>query len=121
MRVLVCGSRHFNDFDLMLKILSENFNKGDILIHGDAKGADRLSEYVARFYLFADDVIGVERYPADWNLHGKRAGPIRNHQMLTEGKPDLVIAFIAVGSRGTKHMVEIAKKAGIPVKEIQIA
>lgn len=33
------------------------------------------------------------RFPAKWNEHGKAAGPIRNQQMLTEGKPDVVFAF----------------------------
>lgn len=55
-------------------------------------------------------------YPANWNLHHKAAGPIRNQQMLDEGKPNLVVAFHndINNSKGTQHMVKIAKKAGIP-------
>jgi len=61
---------------------------------------------------------GVEclQYPADWEKLGRAAGPIRNEQMLREGKPDLVVAF--PGARGTAHMVRIAREAGVRVIEI---
>lgn len=122
MRVLVCGGRHFADKDLMAEVLFQNFYAGDILIHGDARGADRMSrDYVRSTYGDACQYgTKIEAYPADWNTHGKAAGPIRNKQMLTEGKPDLVIAFLAPNSRGTKNMIEQATKAGVPVKVINI-
>ena len=62
--------------------------------------------------------VPVEVYPADWTRYGKPAGPIRNRQMLNEGKPDMVIAFhddLSV-SVGTKDMVDIANAAGLPVR-----
>lgn len=113
MRVLVCGSRHFTD----CFILKEQLEKLDIktIIHGDAKGADRMAGAYARTW-------GIEevKFPADWNKHGKAAGPIRNTQMLKEGKPDKVIAFLAKDSKGTKNMIEQATKANIPVEVINI-
>lgn len=116
MRVLVCGSRNFNDYSRLEKELwNYEPHKWTCLISGGAKGADTLGELFARSIS-----LSIERFPANWDEYGKRAGSIRNYQMLKEGKPDLVIAFIAQESRGTKHMVEIAKKAGIPVKEINI-
>ena|SRR5687768_11150780 len=114
MRVLVCGSRHFEDKDLLNRTLKE-INIAE-LIHGCARGADSL----AGEYATAND-IPQHRYPALWDLHGKRAGPIRNHQMLREGKPDLVVGFLFENSRGTKHMLDIARKAGVPVKVINCA
>jgi hypothetical protein len=117
MRVLVCGGRHFGrkygDHELMARVLNEI----DIteIIHGAARGADSMAGDWGHC-----SKLPVQAFPADWDTYGKRAGPIRNTQMLKEGKPDLVVAFIAPGSRGTKHMVEIAKKAGVPVKEINI-
>lgn len=112
MRVLVCGSRHFNDAGLMHQELSKIFDVDDTvtLIHGDARGADRLSEQVLRRYFRGG--FQVERYPADWDKYGKKAGPIRNVQMLKEGKPDMVIAFLAPDSRGTKNMIDQARAAG---------
>lgn len=63
------------------------------------------------------DDVSHERYPADWEKHGKAAGPIRNQQMLTEGKPDIVVAFSdnLSNSKGTADMCRRAHKAGLPV------
>ena len=114
MRILVCGSRHLTDYEKMQEVMFQSFYPGDVLIHGDARGADRLSEQVAQPY------IEIERYPADWEKHGKAAGPIINKQLLDEGKPDKVIAFLAPDSRGTQNMIDQAKKAGVPVKIINV-
>lgn len=122
MRVLVCGSRHFKDWYLMRDTLLQFFKgAGDVLIHGMAKGADQLSEQVLTHqFNNLGNVISIERYPADWDKYGKGAGPIRNKQMLVEGHPDLVVAFLAPHSRGTKNMIEQAEKAGVPVKVVNI-
>lgn len=114
MRVLVCGSRHFNDY----KLLEETLNDIpiDTIIHGDARGADRLAgSYGER------NNIPVLRFPALWELYGNRAGPIRNSQMLREGYPDYVVAFLAPNSRGTKDMIKKAKDAGLEVEIVNIA
>lgn len=113
MRVLVCGSRHFNDYNL----LSEVLNKHDItcIIEGGARGADTL----ARKWADEKD-LECETYMAEWDTYGKAAGPIRNQHMLDWGEPALIIAFLAPDSRGTKHMISIAQKAGIPVKIVEI-
>ena len=113
MKVLVCGSRNFKDKELMEDVLKQ----WDIceIIEGEARGADTLArEYAERHGL---DVLP---FPAKWNEYGKAAGPIRNAQMLTEGKPDLVIAFRGPNSRGTQNMIEQARKAGIETKVIDI-
>ena len=60
----------------------------------------------------------VLAFPADWNKYDNAAGPIRNRQMLTEGKPTMVLAFhykLLVESKGTKDMVKMALGAGLPV------
>lgn len=120
MKVLVCGSRHFYDLSSMKKILQSMFDTDDTvtLIHGNAKGADKLSEEALTGYFHGG--FQVERYPADWNKYGKAAGPIRNQQMLREGKPDMVIAFLAPDSIGTRHMIKISEEAGIPVHILEI-
>lgn len=110
MRVLVCGGRDYDDWDTLNKKLNTyHFYYGfGCLIHGDANGADTLAGIWAQ-----NHEIPLEVYPADWKTHGKAAGPIRNKQMLEEGKPDLVLAF--PGGRGTKNMVDQANKAGVKV------
>lgn len=113
MKVLVCGSRHFNDKELMDDVLNK-FTITEI-IHGAARGADRMAGVYAE-----RQGIPVHIFPANWDKYGNAAGPIRNQQMLTEGKPEKVIAFLAPDSRGTKHMISISQKAGVPVEIVNI-
>jgi hypothetical protein len=113
MRVLVCGSRHFNDYDKLKEVL--NGRTISEIIHGGARGADTLAGQYGE-----DHSIPVRCFPALWDLHGKRAGPIRNTQMLREGTPDYVVAFLAKDSRGTKNMIDQATKANLPVEIINI-
>lgn len=118
MRVLVCGGRNYADRDKMDRVLRlVDRAKGPIraLIHGAAKGADRLAAKWAEDTGLAE--FGeVLAFPADWNKHGVAAGPRRNQEMLDVGKPDLVIAF--PGGRGTADMVRRALAAGIEVQRI---
>lgn len=107
MKVLVCGSRHFNDYGLLEETLDGLLSVTEV-IEGEAKGADILARRWATLR-----GIEVRRFPADWEKYGKAAGSIRNIQMLKEGKPDLVVAFMGPNSRGTKHMVTIAQKQGV--------
>lgn len=109
MRVLVCGGRDFNDYPKVIDVLEDI--KPSLIIHGAASGADTLGGMFAKGWS-----IPVEAYPADWKAHGKAAGPIRNKQMLVEGKPDLVVAF--PGGRGTENMIKQATTAGVPVRRI---
>ena len=116
MRVLVCGGRDYQDANtvgLALASLHTNELRGPItlLIHGGARGADSLAGRWA-----FDNEVPVSVFFADWNRHGKVAGPIRNQRMIDEMKPELVIAF--PGGRGTADMARRAKQAGIDVMEI---
>lgn len=115
MRVLVCGSRWFTDWELMDAVLSAELHEGDTLIHGAARGADTMAEEWA-----TGQGIEILDFPANWDKYKKAAGPIRNKQMLEEGKPDIVIAFLAKDSRGTKNMIDQATKAGVEIKVINI-
>lgn len=112
MRVLVCGSREFTNTNLLYAVLDRlHKDRGfDVVIEGDARGADRMAGYWAR-----RNKIDNLKFPAEWDKYGKAAGPVRNQQMLDEGKPDLVIAFPVGAARGTKHMMRIANEAGVEV------
>lgn len=115
MRVLVCGGRDYADRAKLNEVLDEigSTVKWDIfIIEGEASGADTLAREWAK-----SRGMGLGRYPADWNKHGKAAGPIRNKQMLDEGEPDLVVAF--PGGRGTANMIEQAERAGVPVRKVE--
>lgn len=121
MRVLVCGGREFDDWDLMSRYLTSLYlecedrtsdNKVDFtIIEGGARGADFLARVWAKFRY-----LPFEEFPADWKQFGKSAGFLRNQQMLIEGKPDVVLAF--EGGNGTASMVRLAKDAGVKVIEV---
>lgn len=108
MKVLVCGGRDYNNYE---RVTEELQDVGDIslLIQGGARGADSCGARYANAH-----GIPVREFRADWGKYGKRAGPIRNQQMLDEGAPDLVVAF--PGGKGTADMVLRAEKACIRVE-----
>ncbi len=114
MKVLVCGGRNYDDSHSLFSILDgyHELKPITLIIHGDARGADRLAEAWAE-----DRCINVDACPADWELYGKKAGPIRNQMMLDQHEPELVIAF--PGGIGTADMVARAEKAGVPVHKIE--
>lgn len=110
MRVLVCGGRNYQDWQTVCAVLSRL--PVSVLIEGGATGADLLAYQWA-----SQNKVPVEKFEAEWEKHGRAAGPIRNAKMLREGKPDLVVAF--PGGRGTADMIRRARAAGVPVREIE--
>lgn len=116
MNVLITGSREWTDRDLMRRVLDRELTALDpslaadvTVMHGACRGADLMA---AR--LLNTSVYKVRAFPADWQTHGKRAGILRNLQMLDEG-PVLVLAFQVGRSRGTQHVIDEARKRNIPV------
>lgn len=116
MKVLVCGGRRYSDaltLGSWLGGIDKDHGISEI-IEGGARGAD----FLAR--MFGEHRgIPVRTFDADWKLHGRAAGPLRNKQMLVEGKPDMVVAF--PGGAGTLNMIEQARAAGIRVLEVKTA
>ena len=78
------------------------------VISGTARGADVFGEVWA-----VRNGIPVDRYPADWDKFGKSAGYKRNEQMATVA--EALVAVWDGESRGTSHMIDIAKKNGLKV------
>lgn len=113
MRVLVCGGRDYNDYNRLDSLLTDMYDSGQItvIINGGARGADSMSSKWA-----LKNNVPLEIYEANWDEHGRAAGPIRNQEMLDEGEPDLVIAF--PGGNGTRDMVSRANKKGVKVLEV---
>jgi hypothetical protein len=109
----VCGGREYQNLSRVMHILTAIHNKRGIteIIHGAAKGADSLAGHWARTFGIKETAV-----PADWDKHGKRAGPLRNEEML-KLKPDGVVAF--PGGRGTEHMIRIATEAGLKVMRVE--
>jgi hypothetical protein len=90
-RVLVCGGRDYADHERLCSTLDRllaNKLPEVVIIHGGATGADSLAGRYA-----AERGLACEVFEADWKTHGRAAGPNRNARMLSEGKPDAVVAF----------------------------
>jgi predicted Rossmann-fold nucleotide-binding protein len=110
MRLIVCGGRFYDDAAEVARRLGAIHARHGItlLIHGGAPGADRLAGRWAE-----ERGIPTRAYPADWRKWDRAAGPIRNAAMLRVEKPDAVVVF--PGGIGTKNMIDLAEKAGVPV------
>lgn len=113
MRILITGGRSFTDERLLFAQLDRlhDAHSFSLLIHGDARGADRLAGDWA-----LQRGIEVLSCPADWRRHGRAAGMLRNKQML-KYEPELLVAF--PGGTGTKNMITLARDAGIQVVHVK--
>lgn len=98
--VLVCGGRDYQDRERVYEALDmlHKAHPITLVVTGGASGADALGRHWA-----ASKKITTRTYPAEWKIHGKKAGPIRNQQMLDDAKPNVVLAF--PGGRGTTDMI----------------
>ena len=111
MRILVCGGRDYTDFWKVDQVLDNYYSVIRLLIHGAARGADSLAEEWAK-----DREVPYLGIPAKWKLYGKKAGYLRNKEMLT-WHPNLVIAF--PGNKGTANMIKLAEEAGVEVIKVE--
>lgn len=109
--VIICGSRTWSDWGVIRK-LTDSLSSDTVVVHGAAVGADRIAGVCAKW-----SGLEVHEYPARWATFGKRAGIVRNADMLEKEKPTHVYAFTnnLLTSRGTRNMVERARAAGVPV------
>lgn len=114
-KVIIAGGRDFNDYDLLkLKVntILKNKKHSEIeIVSGCAYGVDSLAIRYAEEHNYK-----LTKIPADWNKFGKSAGYIRNTQMADYA--DALIAIWDEKSKGTKHMIEIAKTRKILVRVI---
>ena len=117
MNLIIAGGRDFDDYPLLCKSLDhllKNTDKSTITVFsGQAKGADSLGEQYAK-----QRHIPVKHFPADWDKHGKKAGILRNQEMLDAGASHLVAFWDGV-SKGTADMVNRATKAGLHIRVVK--
>jgi len=111
MKAIIAGSRRIykdNTVNFIQEIVDKSGFNIEILVCGMAHGVDMMAHFWAR-----ETGIPIKEFPADWDKYGKSAGPIRNQEMLKYA--DALIAIWDGESKGTKHMISIAKKKGIKV------
>lgn len=113
-QVIIAGGRDFSDYDLLCRKCDQFFiNKAPTaIISGMARGADCWGVQYAR-----EHGIPVLEFPANWRVLGKRAGMMRNLQMLEVA--DAVVAFWDGKSKGTHHMIRETQKRGLPLRVVQ--
>lgn len=116
-RVVIAGCRIFYNY-VTLKERCEYYLQNKMMTHnviivsGHASGADSLGEKFA-----TDHNLQCESHPADWDKHGKAAGPIRNAEMAEVA--DALIAFWDGQSKGTKSIIDLAKRKGLKVAVVR--
>jgi len=111
MKVIIAGSRTFTDYKKLCEIC-DPFLKDQTIIEiisgAYYKGADLLGVKYA-----AERGFRLTKFPADWKRLGRAAGPKRNQQMANYA--DALIAFWDGNSKGTKHMLQLAKSNHLKV------
>ena len=92
------------------------FERSDVgcVLSGTARGPDQWGERWAGEL----SSVGIERYPADWDAHGRAAGPKRNSEMAAEA--DALLAFWDGESAGTRDMITKARSAGLDVTVVRM-
>jgi len=102
MKLIVAGTRTFNDYGLLEERLN-TFTGITEIVSGHAKGADALGERWAR-----EHEIPCKYFIADWKTHGRAAGPIRNEAMAQYA--DAAVIFWDGHSLGSMNMMVNCEK-----------
>lgn len=126
MKLIIAGGRDFADYRLLENECKSFIAKNTFLkegnastleakditiISGKALGADLLGERFASKFGF-----NLLEFPADWDKHGRSAGPIRNAEMAKNASHCIV--FWDGQSRGTANMIENCKKFNLIYKVV---
>ena len=122
-KVIIAGGRDFDNEGLMNDqsyYFMRNLEVEEIITGGQKTWNRDKRKYIGADYqakLLAEKKgIPHREFQADWDRYGKRAGFIRNTEMGEVGTH--LLAFWDGKSRGTKMMIDIARKKGIPVEII---
>ena len=114
LKIVIAGCRYYNNYneakeyiDFCIREIKKN--NTIVILSGGCRGADAIGERYA-----IENGYEIRKFVANWDKYGKAAGPIRNEQMAIEA--DYIICFWDYKSRGTKSMIENAKKYSKPYK-----
>lgn len=122
MKIIVAGSRDVVNRNQVYSVIFQGLSKiilseqinilQDLeIVSGGARGVDSIAEEFAKQFR-----IKFHKISALWDIHGKCAGYRRNCEMANYvGKKGALIAIWDGKSKGTKMMIDIAKKKGLTV------
>lgn len=108
MKVIIAGSRDITDYNILLEAVREARFSITEVVCGKARGVDTLGENLA----LRND-LKIKYFIPDWDGIGRSAGHVRNRQMGDYA--DALIAIWDGKSKGTKGMIDYAKKKGLKV------
>jgi hypothetical protein len=108
MKTIIAGSRTCNSIQQINEAVSKASWIPTTVISGTARGADQLGEQWAR-----EHKIPIIKFPANWDRDGKAAGYKRNEVMANNA--EALIAIWDKTSKGTEHMINIAKRKGLKI------
>jgi len=123
MIIIGSGSRDWRDYKPIRTVMQKIIARHGIdftYYHGNQKGFDQISAYQLRY--LNHKYIDIVAFPADWDIHGKAAGMIRNRQMLAEALLNalpheiLLVAMPLETSIGTHGMINICRQAHINIE-----
>lgn len=114
--VLVTGSRDHPDPSVVYSALDDVdrvYGISTIVVGDCPSGADAYARSYSSYRGVALTVV-----EADWRTHGRKAGPIRNREMVDTYKPDVCLAFLWPGQacRGTRQCARYARTRGVETR-----
>ena len=120
MKLIIAGSRDFNNYKTLeietsKFIRDHTYNEPITVVCGMARGADLLGKKFAE-----ENSYNVIERPANWILHGKSAGYRRNEEMATISTHCIVFRVGGESSKGSTHMINLAKKHELVLKVIDL-
>ena len=122
-RVIIAGSRDIDDYDLLLQAIKDSGFEITEVFSGAclnkkpgidfSKGVDGLGERYAK-----EKNLGVRFFEADWDIHGRAAGPLRNARMAEYA--EALICIHKKDSRGSKNMIRCAKEQNLKIYSVEV-
>ncbi len=104
--MIIAGSRTITSYGTLLNAIELFDHPITEVVSGRARGVDQLGEQYAR-----QNGIPIKEFPAKWNRYGKSAGYRRNTEMAEYA--DALIALWDSKSKGTEHMINLARDKGL--------
>ena len=116
MKVIIAGPRNFipPKATIGAALAASGFGPREI-VEGGAAGVDSSAAIHAERH-----GIPCKTIRADWEAHGKAAGPIRNREMAEYADALLVIKRAGIDSPGTSSMIREAARRGLPIHVYEI-
>ena len=116
MKIIIAGSRDFDNFLTLrdkLDFFLQNVKEEIQIVSGGARGADKMGETYSKLRGY-----GLKIFKADWNKYGKKAGYLRNEEMAKYGTH--CVCFWDGKSKGTKHMIDLAKQYQLNLRVVKV-